>query len=251
MEYIEGKTVRQMLEAGTPFAERDVLEIGLQIAQALEHAHRRGLIHRDIKPANLMMTPEGVAKLADLGMARDPDDDATTRRERGKAIGTPYYMAPEQIEGTDIDPRVDLYALGATLYHIATGQPPFPSRVVDEVLEGHLHEEPTPPDQLNPALSTGFNEVIAMLLAKARDERYATAEELILDLECLLNGEPPRIARRHLAAASLAGLAAGEEEDEEEESGPHSDRTLLALLGAFLGASVLLNLLLLLRMLKG
>jgi serine/threonine-protein kinase len=250
MEYIEGKTMRQMIEAGTPFGERDVLEIGLQIGQALEHAHRRGLIHRDIKPANIMMTPEGIAKLADLGMAREADDAASLRQERGKAVGTPYYMAPEQIEGRhDVDLRADLYSLGATLYHLATGQPPFPSRIVEEVLEGHLHEPLTPPDHLNAQLSMGFNEVIEMLMAKDCDERYASAEELLIDLECLLNGEPPRIARQHRRAASLEDLAAGEEEV--EEPAPHSDRTLLILLGSFLGASVLLNLLLLLRVLKG
>ena len=127
MELVEGKTIRQELDAGKVYGEREALEIVIQIAQALGHASKRGLVHRDVKPANIVLTADGVAKLADLGMARDAADLTQVKRERGLAIGTPYYIAPEQVRGRDdIDVRADLYSLGATLYHMTTGRPPFP-----------------------------------------------------------------------------------------------------------------------------
>ena len=99
MELVEGKTIRQEMDAGKMYTEREALEIVMQIAQALQHAARRGLVHRDVKPANIVLTADGVAKLADLGMARDAADLAQAKRERGLAIGTPYYIAPEQVRG--------------------------------------------------------------------------------------------------------------------------------------------------------
>jgi eukaryotic-like serine/threonine-protein kinase len=217
MEYVAGKTVRQELIAGKVFGEREALDIILQVAQALHEAHRRGLVHRDVKPANIILTADGVAKLADLGLARDTADRATIQAEKGALIGTPYYIAPEQIEGReDIDIRADLYSLGATLFHMVTGRPPFQGKGVDEVLDAHLAQELTPPDHINRALSAGIGEVVEFLMAKKKGDRYRTPEELIIDLECLVNGEPPRLARQHFQATLLAGLAEGEVEQEQE-----------------------------------
>src|SRR5262249_30267896 len=159
MEYVAGKTVRQELDAGKVFEEREALDVALQVAQALHQAHRRGLIHRDVKPANIMRTADGVAKLADLGLAREASDRAAVKAEKGLLVGTPYYIAPEQIEGReDVDIRADLYALGATLYHMVTGRPPFTGKDVDEILDAHLHEELVPPDHVNQKLSSGVGE---------------------------------------------------------------------------------------------
>src|SRR5207244_4514018 len=139
--------------------------------------------------------PDRVAKLADLGMSRDTGDTALARAEKGMTIGTPFYIAPEQIRGReDVDVRADIYALGATLYHMVTGQPPFPDEKVDEVLDAHLNRELTPPDHLNLALSAGLGEVVEFMMAKDRRKRYPTPDDLILDLECLLHGEPPKLA---------------------------------------------------------
>lgn len=120
-----GKTIADFLKGSKPiFEEKEATEIILQIAQALEHAARRSLVHRDIKPSNIMLTAEGVAKLADLGLAREATDQETIERERGLTIGTPFYIAPEQIKGKDdIDSRADIYSLGATFYHMVTGRP--------------------------------------------------------------------------------------------------------------------------------
>jgi serine/threonine-protein kinase len=251
MEYVEGTTIKRELEREKVYGEREAVEIVLQIAQALSHAHRRGLIHRDIKPANIILTAEGVAKLADLGLARQThDDDELDEAERGMTIGTPFYISPEQIRGEEtIDIRADIYSLGATFYHMVTGQPPFPGKTVEPVLMAHLNQELTPPDHLNTALSAGVGEVIEFMMAKDRNERYPTPGDLIIDLECLLAGEPPKLARQRIEAASLAELAQGEAADDDEShegetAGRH--RVWLAVLGTALAVSVLLNVVLLL-----
>jgi eukaryotic-like serine/threonine-protein kinase len=252
MELVEGKTIRQEMDAGKKYTEREALEIVVQIAQALQHAARRGLVHRDVKPANIVLTADGVAKLADLGMARDAADMAQAKREKGLAIGTPYYIAPEQVRGRqDVDGRADIYSLGATLYHMTTGQPPFPGKDVDRLLEAHLTEELTPPDHINQNLSSGLGEVVEFMMAKDRRKRYATADDLIIDLECLLAGEPPKLARRKIEANTLRELAEGAADEPEERpelaSGPPMPWVWIGILGGLLGLSVLVNLILMLR----
>jgi serine/threonine-protein kinase len=252
MEYVEGTTIRHELEKGKTYGEQEALEIVVQIAQALQHAHRRGLVHRDVKPANIILTPDGVAKLADLGMARETTDEAGARAERGMTIGTPYYMAPEQINGgADVDGRVDIYSLGATLYHMVTGQPPFPGEKIEEVLGAHLRQELVPPDHLNTSLSSGIGEVVEFMMAKGCEERYQTPDDLILDLECLLNHNPPKLARERIASGTLAGLAQGfADSASDTETGRAFPRQLpqvwLASLAVLLGISLLLNVILLL-----
>src|SRR5262249_16747167 len=219
MEYVPGTTIKAELEDGKIFSEKEAVEIVLQIAQALQHAHRRGLIHRDVKPANIILTLDGIAKLADLGMARETEDRDRAKAEKGLTIGTPYYIAPEQIHGReDIDVRADIYSLGATLYHMVTGQPPFPHKGIDVVLNAHLTEELTPPDHLRPELSSGLGEVVEFMMAKDRGQRYRSADDLILDLECLLNGEPPKLARERISLGTLAQLAKGARDDDDGES---------------------------------
>jgi len=249
MEYVEGTSIREELDKGKIYAEHEALEIIIQVAQALEHAHRRHLIHRDIKPANVMLTPDSIAKLADLGLAREAVGDALADLERGKAIGTPYYMAPEQIRADeDVDGRADIYSLGATLYHMVTGQPPFPDKSVDAVLEAHLHRELTPPDHLNQTLSAGMGEVVEFAMSKDRRGRYRSPDDLILDLECLLNGEPPKLARQRIAASTLQQLAGGEVDEEEEPKAPAGVPVVwVAVLGGLLALSLLMNLILWLR----
>jgi serine/threonine-protein kinase len=253
MEYVSGTTIKAELEEGKMFSEKEAVEITLQIAQALQHAHRRGLIHRDVKPANIILTLDGIAKLADLGMARETEDRARAQAEKGLTIGTPYYIAPEQIHGReDIDVRADIYALGATLYHMVTGQPPFPYKGIEAVLNAHLTEELTPPDHVRPELSSGLGEVVEIMMAKDRKQRYRNPDDLIVDLECLLNGEPPKLARRRIEAATLQELAEGEAEEDEKPAaargGPPGGAWLwIGVLGAVLALSLVGNLILLLK----
>src|SRR5205085_49204 len=166
-------------------------------------AHERGLIHRDIKPKNILLTPQGVAKLTDLGLARAVDDKEAAESGAGKAYGTPYYISPEQIRGdVDIDFRTDIYSLGATLYHLVTGKPPFDGETPSAVMHKHLKQPLTPADHINTALSAGVGEIIDVAMAKNRDERYQSAEDMLEDLQAVRRGEPPTHARRagHLEA---------------------------------------------------
>jgi serine/threonine-protein kinase len=265
MEYVEGQSIYQTMESGRKFGEKEAVEIILQITQAIEHAHRRGLIHRDIKPANILLTSDGMAKLADLGMAREMGDAALTRAEKGITLGTPFYISPEQIRAKeDIDGRTDIYSLGATLYHMVTGRPPFPGPGIEAVLDAHLKQELTAPQEVNPEVRPEVGDVIAMMMTKDRRQRYQTPEGLIVDLECLLSGEQPRLARPRIEAATLLELAGGElvaDEDEgyaleakSERSSPRKSRKRkqkqdslwLAVLGIALALSLLANLALIL-----
>lgn len=252
MEYVEGVTLKEELGKGKVYPEKEAVEIVLQIAQALEHAHRRKLIHRDIKPANIVLTKEGVAKLADLGLARETTNQALAKTEKGMTIGTPYYMAPEQVKSReDVDSRADMYSLGATLYHMVTGRPPFNYPNVKDVLKAHLEEELVPPDHRNTKLSSGLGEVVELMMAKKRNKRYPSPEGLILDLECLLRDEPPRVARQKIDKNMLQSLAHGEE-DEEEEKEETDELEMVPIwwaygLGAGLVVSLLLNLFLAVR----
>ncbi len=210
MEYVEGKTVKDELEAGKVYQERDAVEIALQVAQALDHAQRRGLIHRDVKPANVILTNDGTVKLADMGLAREAEDEELAKAEKGMTIGTPYYIAPELIRGQkEADIRADIYSLSATLYHMVTGRHPFPGKQTPEVLKAHLTQPLQPPNQVNSAVSDGLSELIVHCMEKDREQRYQTPAELVLDLECVLRGDPPKLARQHAQFAALEELAKG------------------------------------------
>jgi eukaryotic-like serine/threonine-protein kinase len=212
MEYVEGKTLYDIMQPppvgeGKHFSEADALDITIQICDALAHAHQRGLIHRDVKPKNILLTPAGVAKLTDLGLARDKDDKDAAESEAGKAYGTPYYISPEQIRGdVDIDFRADIYSLGATLYHLVTGRPPFDGETPSAVMHKHLKQPLVPADHVNTSLSAGIGEIIDLAMAKNRDERYHSTEDMLHDLEAVRQGRPPQHARRNIDLDSLAQI---------------------------------------------
>ncbi len=212
MEYVEGKTLYDIMQPppvgeGKAFSEPEALDTMIQIADALAHAHQRGLIHRDVKPKNILLTPQGVAKLTDLGLARATDDKEAAESEAGKAYGTPYYISPEQVRGdVDIDFRADIYSLGATMYHLVTGKPPFDGETPSAVMHKHLKQPLVPADHVNTSLSAGIGEVIDFAMAKDRDERYRTTEELLEDLELVRQDQPPKHARRNVNLDDLAQI---------------------------------------------
>jgi len=211
MEYVEGKTLYDDLAAGKVFAEEEALKIAIQIAHALAHAHDRSLIHRDVKPKNIMIDKDGVVKLADMGLARETTDIETAQTEAGRAYGTPYYIAPEQIRGKiDIDGRADIYSLGATLYHLITGRVPFMAENPTEVMKKHLKEELVPPDHINTSLSAGISEVVEVMMAKRREDRYNNVKELLVDLEAVRAGQPPLRAHEMFDLSVLGKLEEGE-----------------------------------------
>jgi serine/threonine-protein kinase len=218
MEYVEGKTIADDLSAGKIFDEQEALEIIIQVAHALAHAHARGLIHRDVKPKNIMISNDGAVKLADMGLARETADIEAAQTEAGKAYGTPYYIAPEQIRGkVDIDGRADIYGLGATFYHMVTGRVPFMAEDSAEVMRKHLKEPLIPPDHINTALSAGVSEVIEIMMAKRREDRYKNVEELLLDLEAIRNGQPPIQAHKRFDISMLEPLSKGNTIEVKEE----------------------------------
>ncbi len=211
VEYVEGKTLYEDLAKGKIFSEEEAINITIQVASALAHAHAKGLIHRDVKPKNIMINSAGIVKLADLGLARDAADIEMAKSEAGKAFGTPYYISPEQIRGEiDIDGRCDIYSLGATLYHMVTGKVPFEASTPSEVMRKHLKEPLVPPDHINTTLSAGASEVIEMMMAKRKQDRYTSAEELLADLNAVRRGEPPLRARRKFNIEELQQLQQGQ-----------------------------------------
>ena len=217
MEYVEGKTISDDLVAGKVFAEAEALDIIIQVANALAHAHACSLIHRDVKPKNIMITANGTVKLADMGLARETTDIEAAQSEAGKAYGTPYYIAPEQIRGKiDIDGRADIYGLGATLYHMLTGRVPFMAEDSADVMRKHLREKLVPPDHINTLLSAGVSEVIEIMMAKRKEDRYNNIEELLTDLEALRAGRPPLQAHKRFDISVFEQLEKGDAVEAEE-----------------------------------
>jgi serine/threonine protein kinase len=211
MEYVEGETIKDRLDKNKTFDEKESLRIVTAVAEALKHAHSRGLIHRDIKPENIILTRDGNVKLADLGLARITDDEKWGLSEAGMAIGTPYYISPEQVRGqTNIDIRADIYSLGATLYHMVTGRVPYGGESPNDVMRKHVDPKVNivPPDHLNTALSAGLGMVVETMMAKNREQRYQNPDDLILDLKCLMRDESPMIAGQK--PESLEALAEGD-----------------------------------------
>jgi serine/threonine-protein kinase len=207
MEYVEGHTVHEHLVKEGPYSEADALAIAIQVAKALNHAHKAGLIHRDVKPKNILITKDGIAKLADMGLARAVSDREAAEAEAGKAFGTPYYIAPEQIRGkVNIDLRADIYNFGCTLFHMVTGRVPFEGPDVSSILLKHLDEPVVPPDHINPQLTTGICEIIELCMAKKARKRYASTDDLIEDLQAVVEGRPPLQARKLIDLTTFDSL---------------------------------------------
>ena len=253
MEYVEGHTLYDDLSSGKVFSEAEALDIIIQMARALEHAHNQGLIHRDVKPKNIMITTGGVAKLADMGLARLAADVEAAIAETGRAFGTPYYISPEQIRGErDVDFRADIYSLGATLYHLLTGRVPFEADTPMGVMQRHLNDPLIPPDHINAGLSAGIGEVVEVMMAKNRNRRYASTTDLMLDLEAISAGEAPLQARKQIDASVLTGLAEPEDrvpepagQVEVEAVQTHSGLLVYLIIVAIaLAVSVILNIIL-------
>ena len=166
MEYIEGKTIGHLLSEQGPMPPATAARLVRQVALGLEHAHRKGLIHRDVNPYNILVTHDGIAKLADLGLAIDLADGDRVTRE-GATVGTFDYVAPEQARHShSADIRSDIYSLGCTLYHMLSGQVPFPSPSLPEKLFAHQAMEPTPLEQIVPGLPAGLAEVVRTMMRK-------------------------------------------------------------------------------------
>ncbi len=183
LEYVEGTTAHALLDRYGRLSVGDAVHIGLDVARALEHAHSRNVIHRDIKPDNVLIMRSGVSKLADLGLAKRTDEASHLTATR-QGFGTSYYMPYEQaLNAKHADGRSDLYALGATLYHLVTGEVPFRGDNHLEVVEKKEQGDFRPASQLNAAVPRILDQILARMMARQPRDRYQTASELIVDLE--------------------------------------------------------------------
>jgi serine/threonine protein kinase len=177
-EYVGGPSLRQWLEARGPLDPRQAIAVLADVGSALARSAQQGIVHRDIKPENLLVTPAGEVKVADFGLARVLAADLGLT-EDGTTLGTPLYMSPEQAEGRGVDPRSDLYSLGATTYHLLSGRPPFPGTTSVSVALAHIQEPLVPITALRPDLPAGLGAIIDRLLAKRPDDRFATPVDML------------------------------------------------------------------------
>ena len=188
MEYVPGEDLKSFIRRSGHLNEAKAVGLAKQIAEGLAEAHRIGVVHRDLKPQNIMIDRDGNAKIMDFGIARSLHTRGATGT--GVIIGTPEYMAPEQAEGRDIDHRVDIYALGAILFEMVTGRVPFEGETPLSIVLKHRSEPPADPHDINAQISAGLSRIVLKCLAKKREDRYASAADVLEDLSAVERALP-------------------------------------------------------------
>src|SRR3954452_12138908 len=190
MEFVEGRTLRQVLEAEGRLLPQRALEIVAQVCAALEQAHRAGIVHRDVKPGNVMLTRTGEVKVMDFGIARAVTGTGATMTQTAAVIGTVSYLSPEQARGEHVDARSDIYSTGCLLYELLTGAPPFSGESAVAVAYQHVREDPVPPSRIETDLSLAMDAVVLKAMAKSPANRYQTAADMRADLDRAAAGRP-------------------------------------------------------------
>jgi serine/threonine-protein kinase len=196
MEYVHGADLKSLVEENGPIDPLKAAEYGSQVCAALTAAHGYDIVHRDIKPQNIVLTPDGVIKVMDFGIARAGN---STMTQTGSVLGTAHYVSPEQAQGRDLGPQSDLYSLGVVLYELTTGQVPFDAEGPVAVALKQVNEEPVPPRQLNPDIPPSMEAVILRAMSKRTADRYTSAEEMRRDLQRVASG---RVVETPVAAAA-------------------------------------------------
>ncbi|SDT69119.1 Stk1 family PASTA domain-containing Ser/Thr kinase [Jiangella sp. DSM 45060] len=207
MEYVEGQTLREMLQEQQRFTPERSIEILVSTLDALEYSHRAGIVHRDIKPGNIMITSGGEVKVTDFGIARSLADTGMALTQTAAVVGTAQYISPEQARGEQADARSDLYASGCVLYELLTGRPPFIGESLVSVAVSHVREQATPPSALDPNITPELDAIVMKSLAKDRLHRYQSAYEMRTDLERAAAGLPVAAAADTSAATQLIANA--------------------------------------------
>ena len=207
MEYIKGKTLRDILKMNGALSQRDAEQVMLGVLNALEYSHHMGIIHRDIKPGNIMISEQGLVKVMDFGIARALDDSATTMTQSQGVVGTAQYLSPEQARGEQVDMRSDLYSAGCVLYEMLTGRPPFTGDSAVAIAYQHVSEVATPLSTLVPGIPVMWDKICAKAMAKDRQNRYSTAAEFKNDILAFMNGGVP-VAAAFNPLTDLANMKA-------------------------------------------
>ncbi|HEY3506740.1 MAG TPA: Stk1 family PASTA domain-containing Ser/Thr kinase [Actinocatenispora sp.] len=190
MEFVNGRTLKEVLTAEGNLAPKRALEITADVCAALDFSHKHGIIHRDIKPGNIMLTGSGQVKVMDFGIARAVASTTATMTQTSAVIGTAQYLSPEQARGETVDARSDVYATGCVLFELMTGQPPFTGDSPVSVAYQHVREEPKPPSERSPEVPPDVDAVVLKALAKNPANRYQSAAEMRADLLRAANGRP-------------------------------------------------------------
>jgi serine/threonine protein kinase len=207
MEFVDGESLGSWMEREGRLRWKEAIEIAIQVARGLEHAHKHKLIHRDIKPDNILLDrPSRLAKIVDLGLARRTTDRSDITNAAGNPVGTAYYVSPEQARGEgNLDGRTDIYSLGASLWHMLVGVPPFDGPNAAVILTKHITEPVPDPRTSVSDCPEGLVQLILKAMAKKREDRYEDCTQLCEDMQALLDGRRPRYAH----AARGAGAARG------------------------------------------
>jgi serine/threonine-protein kinase len=219
MEYLQGQTLGQLMKSVKPMPEKDALKIASRIADALQYLHENDVIHRDLKPDNIMICDDGSIRIMDFGIAKMEGARRLTFGKFQPAMGTPDYMAPEQVRGQRGDARTDIYSLGAILYEMLTGSPPFEGSNPLVIMNSRLTGDPVAPRKKNPNVTPGAEEIILHAMARTPDDRYASAADMRRDLdypyEVQITGRADRLQpvrpmkagmRQHLPLLVAAGI---------------------------------------------
>ena len=212
MEYVEGKTLREIVNKGERFALNRAVEITEGILIALQYSHKNGIIHRDIKPGNIMITDNGDVKVMDFGIARALADTGATMTSTWNIIGTAQYLSPEQATGTQADARSDLYSVGCLLYELLAGRPPFTGDTPVAIAYQHVSAPLIPITEIQESLDPALNAFFSIALAKDANERYQSANAMLKDLKKLVKGEGittqiPKQMRKEKARNRIAALS--------------------------------------------
>jgi beta-lactam-binding protein with PASTA domain/tRNA A-37 threonylcarbamoyl transferase component Bud32 len=190
MEFVDGRTLRDLLRADRRLMPERAMELVDGILRALDYSHRGGIVHRDIKPANIMLTLNGEVKVMDFGIARAMADSAATMTQTAQVIGTAQYLSPEQARGERVDARSDIYSTGCVLYELLTGQPPFTGDSPVAIAYQHVREEPIPPSRIDAEIPKWADAIVLKAMAKDPGQRYQSAGEMRGDIQRVMSGMP-------------------------------------------------------------
>jgi serine/threonine-protein kinase len=241
LEYVEGRTLRDLLIHKGPPELLPVLRIMIQAASALQRAGELGIVHRDIKPENILLTRKGEVKVADFGLSRclAGDQPALNLTQSGVTLGTPLYMSPEQVQGKTVDVRTDIYSFGVTCYHLLAGQPPFLGETAFEVALQHVQSEPAPLAGIRPDLPAPLCALVHKMMAKDPGQRHQTGRELLRDLLRLRDSLSGQTGALALSPSAVQPAAAGSGSTPSSPGAISSGSKRMALLGVFAGSVVL------------